>query len=42
LGLAKESDVYNARVSIALDEKQEQLLALKGRVLAERIKSMQF
>jgi outer membrane protein TolC len=42
LGLAKESDVYSARVSIALDEKQEQLLALKGRVLAERIKSMQF
>ena len=42
LGLAKESDVYSARVNIALDEKQEQLLALKGRVLVERIKSMQF
>ncbi len=42
LGLSKESDVYSARVTIALDEKQEQLIALKGRVLAERIKSMQY
>lgn len=41
-GLAKESDVYSARVNIALDEKTQQLLALKGRILTERIKSMQF
>ncbi len=42
LGLVKESDVYDARVSIALDEKQEQILALKGRILEQRIDTMQF